>query len=198
MSIDHRQWPDYSYPDHVEDAFCSLAWITANQEAYNFDPDAVFVMGHSAGGTLAALLGTINDPAPFLKDCPHTLPGSDWVKGVIPFTGIFDYKTAAQESPALEEYAIDLLGGTMEEIPLIWEEASAVNWVDGNEPPFLLIHGEDDQSISPQQSVDFAALIKEKGGIVDLLLIEGASHNQIKSSAQSIEAVENFITNILQ
>ena len=197
ISIDHRQWPEHSYPNHIEDAFCALAWIYSSADLYELDTSNIFVLGHSAGGTLAAMIGVIKDPAPYLEGCPQSLPEKDWVKGVIPFTGIFDYNTASQYSPSLEEYAVGLLGGSRQDIPDIWEKASASSWIDGNEPPFLLIHGEDDQNINPQQSLDFASLIKTAGGEVELLLIPNADHNQIKSSPQSIEAVENFISGII-
>ena len=198
ISINHRQWPDYSYPSHVEDAFCALAWIIKSAEVYAFDPEQIVVMGHSAGGTLAASLGVINIPENYLENCPHPLKNNDPIKGVIAFTVIFDYLTAAAESPNLEDYTIDLLGGSYEDIPEVWLEASAVNWVDGNDPPFLLIHGGNDQSISPEQSIQAADILKDAGVDVELLLIPGASHMQIKSSSQSMEAVEQFISEIIQ
>jgi len=197
ISINHRQWPDYSFPDHVEDAFCALAWIVNSADDYAFDPDQIVVMGHSAGGSLAATLGVINKPEKYLENCPHPLNNNDSIKGVIAFTVIFDYQTAAAESPNLEDYTIDLLGGSYEEIPEIWQEASAANWVDGNDPPFLLIHGGNDQSISPEQSIQAAEILEDAGVPVELLLIPGASHMQIKGSSQSMEAVEKFLSEIM-
>lgn len=197
ISINHRQWPDHSYPAHVEDAFCALAWIVNSAADYSLDPEQIVVMGHSAGGTLAAMLGVIDTPEEFLVNCPHPLPDNHAIKGVIAFTVIFDYLTAAAESPALEEYAIDLLGGSYQEIPEIWQKASPANWVDGNDPPFLLIHGGNDQSISPEQSIQAAGILQEAGVAADLLLIPDASHMQIKGSSQSMEEVENFLSDIL-
>lgn len=198
ISINHRQWPDFSYPAHVEDAFCALAWIINSADVYAFDPDQIVVMGHSAGGTLAATLGVINKPEKYLENCPHALKNNDSIKGVIAFTVIFDYLTAAAESPNLEEYTIDLLGGSYEEIPETWQEASAVNWIDRNDPPFLLIHGSDDQSISPEQSIQAADILTYAEVPVELLLIPGASHMQIKGSSQSLDAVEKFLSEIIQ
>ncbi len=198
VSIDHRQWPDHNYPVHLEDAFCALAWIHKAAEIYNFDTNNIIVMGHSAGGTLAAMLGVIDDPTPFLKESPQELPKNYRIQGIIPFTGIFDYQSAINESPSLENYATELLGGTPQEVPEIWLEASAASWVDGSEPPFLIIHGQDDQNIPASQSQDFALILETAGVDVELLLIPDADHNQIKSSTQSIEAVENFISRIIE
>ena len=196
ISINHRQWPDHQYPAHIEDAFCALAWIFNSSEIYPFDTDQIFVMGHSAGGTLAAVMGVVNDPAKYMGSCPNPLPDNKSIKGVITFTVIFDYITAAEESPALGNYAIELLGGSSEEMPAIWQEASPASWVDISDPPFLIIHGEDDQSISPEQSRQAADILKEIGVAVQLILIPGASHNQIKSSSQSMDAVEVFLSTL--
>jgi len=196
ISIDHRQWPDYSYPDHIEDAFCALAWVINSADDYSLDSSQIVIMGHSAGGTLAATLGLMDNPDKYLKNCPNSLGNKDAIKGVIAFTVIFDYLTAAAESPGLEEYTIDLLGGSYEEIPKIWQEASPANWVDSKDPPFLLIHGGNDQSISPEQSIQAAKILEDTGIAVELLVIPDASHMQIKGSSESMEAVENFLSEV--
>lgn len=198
VSINHRQWPNYSYPDHVEDAFCALAWVHSNAGTYHFDTKNVFAMGHSAGGTLSAMLGVVDNPSLYIKECPHTLPEDKWVQGIIPFTGIFDYATAIEGSSSLENYAAELLGGELDEIPEIWAAASAVNWLDGSEPPFLIIHGAEDKSISPDQSRYFAEILEEEGVDVDLLIIPDAGHAQIVGSEQSLGAVEEFLSRILR
>ena len=198
VSIDHRQWPDHDYPAHVEDAFCALAWVHANAVNYNFDTRNVFAMGHSAGGTLVAMLGVVDDPSRYTKECPHALPEDERVQGIIPFTGIFDYATAIEQSFRLEEYAIELLGGGLDEVPEVWAEASAATWVDGSEPPFLLIHGAADSNISPSQSRDFIKLLEGSGVEVELLLIPEAGHEQITGSEQSLQAVEEFLAQLLR
>ena len=58
---------------------------------------------------------------------------------------------------------VELLGGTYEELPEIWAQASPASWVNGNEPPFLLIHGELDQSIPPSQSQEFDEILESAG-----------------------------------
>jgi len=198
VSINHRQWPDYEYPAHVEDAFCALAWVHANAAIYNFDTQNVFAMGHSAGGTLVAMLGVVDDPSMYTENCPYALPEDEWVQGIIPFTGIFDYATAIEQSSRLEDYAVDLLGGGLDEAPAIWAEASAITWVDGSEPPFLLIHGAADGNISPGQSQDFAEVLRTAGVEVELLLIPDAGHEQITRSEQSLQAVEAFLVQFLR
>jgi hypothetical protein len=52
-------------------------------------------MCQRAGGTVAATMGVVNDPAKDLGSCPFPLPGNEHIKGVITFTVIFDYFTTA-------------------------------------------------------------------------------------------------------
>ena len=193
ISINHRQWPDYSYPDHQQDAFCALAWIYDNSNTYSFDTGNIFALGQSAGGSLAAMLGVIDQPEQFTDNCPNSVPDDGGVQGVITFTGIFDYPLAFKEAPDLADYLNELLGGNQMEVPDIWQDASAISWVNGNEPPFLIIHGEDDHSIPPGQSISFADLLENSGVSVELILVPGAGHNQIISLAQSQEPVLNFL-----
>jgi acetyl esterase/lipase len=66
----YRGWPNYQYPQDVSDAFCMLGWIHANAHDYNLDTGQVYVLGHSAGGTLAAMIGVVNDPG-LVKSSPY-------------------------------------------------------------------------------------------------------------------------------
>ncbi|MCP4421850.1 MAG: alpha/beta fold hydrolase [Chloroflexi bacterium] len=197
VSINYRQMPDYNYPAHLEDAFCALAWVHANADTYSFDTQNIFAMGHSTGGTLAAMLGVVDDPTIYTEACPHTLPSDEWVQGIIPFTGIFDYITIVEQSPQLGDYASELLDGGLDEVPEIWAAASAITWVDGSEQPFLLIHGAADHSIPPRQSELFAEMLQEAGVDVELLIVPNAGHEQVINSEQSMQTVSTFLEQIL-
>ena len=197
VSIDHRAYPQSIYPAQVEDAFCALAWVHANADTYGFDVTKVSALGHSSGGTLAAMYGVVDDPAQFLRGCDHQLPESRWVRAVVPFTGIFDYVAAAGDSDGLDNYSATYLGGDQDQVPDVWAEASAVTWIDGSEPPFLLIHGEDDTNIRPAQSEEFASALSEAGVDVELLIVPGATHGVITRSEEVFEAVIAFLARVI-
>jgi acetyl esterase/lipase/putative intracellular protease/amidase len=196
ISINHRIMPQNKYPAQVQDAFCALAWTHANADDYDFDPGRIVALGHSSGGTLAAMLGTVDDPNLYLEDCPYPLPEAHWVQGVVPFTGIFDYTSAAASSSGLRSYINSYLGAEEDADPDIWAEASPMTWIDGSEAPFLLIHGAADENIDPDQSVDFADVLEQAGVDMELLLIPGADHGVIIRSEQSFEAVEDFLVTL--
>lgn len=195
VSINHRQSPQYNYPVPVQDAFCALAWTHANGGTYGLDPARIVAMGHSAGGTLAAMLGVVDDPALFVKDCPYPLPTARRVRGVVTFTGMFDYlacAAAATTPPIWREYQVTYLGGAPDKVPDTWKQASAITWIDRQDPPFLLIHGLKDTTIDPEQSRSLAAALQKAGVDVELLLVPDADHGAIVRREQSFQAVVAF------
>jgi acetyl esterase/lipase len=198
VSINYRDINQFDYPVPVQDAFCALAWTHAKADTYGFDPRRIVALGHSAGGTLTAMLGAVDDPDLFTQACPHQLPEADWIQGAILFTGIFDYARALQFSPERRSRLEDYLGGDLDQAAETWAEASATTWVDGSEPPFLLIHGLDDSTIEPEQSMYLAETLERAGVDVELLLLPDASHGAIINSEQSFEAVENFLATLAQ
>ena len=190
VSANFRESPQSKYPGPVQDAFCALAWIHANADTHNLDPDRIFALGFSLGGTFAAMLGTVDDPSLYMQECPHSLPSSNWVQGVVTFTGVFDL---AGSSGPLLAYYVDYVGALPEEDPTLWAEASPVGWLDGREPPFLLIHGELDGNIDPSHSAGFAAALEKAAVPVGLLIIPGKGHMTLIRSEQAFDAVEIFM-----
>jgi len=192
VSIDYRELPDYIYPASVEDAFCALTWVHANADMYGLDRERIVVLGYSSGGTLAALLGAVDDPARFMAGCPHPLPDGPWVQGAIAFTGIFDY-TSASHPASLKDYFVRYFGATKDEAPDTWSEASPISWVDGSEPPYLLIHGGEDTTILPSQSRRFATALEEVGVEVELLVIPDMVHMTVIGCPEAMDAVDAFL-----
>ena len=193
VSINYRDIPKDIYPAAVQDAFCALAWMHANSAGYNLDPARIFALGHSSGGTMAAMLGTVDDAALFLESCPFSLPESSWIRGVVTFTGIFDYASATADLTELRAYIYRYLGEEQDIAPIIWAEASPLSWVDGSEPPFLVIHGEADQNIRPKQSVIFAEALETAQMDVQLMLIPDLDHGGIIWNETALESVILFL-----
>lgn len=185
-----------TYPGPVQDAFCALAWTHANAAAYGFDPARIVVVGHSLGGTAAAMLGMADAPSKFMPGCPHKLPDKNRVRAVVTFTGIFDYSSAAAASGGMRAYVVGYLGAEQAKSPEVWREASPITWIKGQEPPFLLVHGLNDQSIDPEQSKKFATELEHAGVKVKLALVPNAGHTEIISSPESFQAVQAFLAEL--
>ena len=154
---DYRTWPQAGFPDFIDDAARAVHWTFGNAKAWGGDETRVFVAGHSAGAQLAALVGT---DAGYLRKyglAPKRLAG------VIGLSGPYDFAVTGRLQ--------DVFGPSTQ-----WPRAQAVNFVDGDEPPFLLIHGSNDTVVETRDSVEMAALLRSKGGDAKLMLLPGGTH----------------------
>jgi acetyl esterase/lipase len=86
VTPNHRFTPQYIYPAQVQDAFCALAWVHTNADTYGFDTGRIVALGLVSGGNLAAMLGVVDDPPPYIEGCLHELPEENWIQGVATFT----------------------------------------------------------------------------------------------------------------
>ncbi|GAB6195100.1 alpha/beta hydrolase [Lysobacter xanthus] len=154
---DYRTWPRAGFPAFVEDGAQAVAWTHRNAPRYGGDPGRVFVAGHSAGAQIAALIGA---DARYLA--PHGLKPRD-LAGVIGLSGPYDFVINGQYVPIFGP-------------PAQWPAAQAVNAVDGDEPPFLLVHGTGDRVVDPGDSREMARRLQARGVRAELLLLPGAGH----------------------
>jgi acetyl esterase/lipase len=193
VAANFRSMGGGEYPGTVDDAFCALAWMVDAAEEYNLDQDRIYAIGFSMGGTLASMLAVVDEPEIYLGDCPVAIPEAFKLRGAVVYTGIFDYASAAATSQALADYIEGYLGGILADRPEVWEQASAINWVDGSEPPFLLLHGEMDVNIDPQQTHDFEARLLEAGVQVEKFIVPGVEHFGLIADPSALEAMFEFL-----
>ena len=102
---------DDSYRSEIQDGFCALAWAHANANTYGFDAQQIVPVGGSMWGGNAALLGLVDDPAPFLEECPNTLPETGRVRAVIALAGVFDYSEEGDFFAGFIEAVNGFMGG---------------------------------------------------------------------------------------
>jgi acetyl esterase/lipase len=202
VSINFRGMPDREmspqkslYPASVEDTFYALAWICAYADAYRFDLQRIAALGFSLGGNLTAFLGTVDDRRPYLKDCPYPLTDEQKLKGVITVSAVFDYELPM--SPRLEQYFTAYLGADRQSNPQLWAEASPITWVNGNEPPFLLLHGQSDQSIDANQPNAFVTALREANVKTELKFLPGG-HMAIIKNPEAYKIAGDFLKKVFE
>lgn len=156
---DYRRWPDAGFPAFVEDGARAAAWARANAARLGGDPDRVFLGGHSAGAHIAAMLAT---DARFLA--AEGLAPRDFA-GLLGLAGPYDFLP-------LEDPTLEAIFG-----PEAGREASQpVAFVDGDEPPALLLHGERDALVEPRNTASLAAAWRAAGVPVDARVLPGLGH----------------------
>ena len=132
ISVDYRLSPAAKYPTHVQDVAESISWVHKNIRRYRGDPDRIYVMGHSAGAQLAALVATDDQ---FLAK--HGLHLS-CLKGAI----LLDGGTYNLAATARSSSRHDLLKSVFGLDPNTWWQASPIKHVGPGKiiPPFLIVY----------------------------------------------------------
>ncbi len=156
---------DATFPAPLHDCKAAIRWLRGNAWRFGCDPDRIGVWGASAGGHLAALLGTTaDDPA---------LEGNEGITGVsskvqavcalFPATDFVHLEEVEDDHWRINLVAKALLHGSPSKHPELAASASPITHVSKNASPFLFIHGTADSMIPPAQSERMHAALKAAG-----------------------------------
>jgi acetyl esterase/lipase len=166
----------------IEDCKAAVRWLRAHASEHRLDPDRFAAWGASAGGHLAALLGTTGGVKPF--DVGEHLDVSSRVQAVLDFFGPTDFTQMAKHSPPNARFDHDasdspeslLIGGAVQEHKDKAAAANPITYVSKDDPPFLIMHGNRDPLVPHQQSELLRNALEAAGVPVTLRIIEGAGH----------------------
>ena len=168
-----RGWA--TYPDQIIALKAALAWMRMEGRDHGIDPDRIFITGGSAGGHLAALTAlTANRPeyqAGFAR-------ADTSVQGAVTFYGIYDF---LNRNRTRDHWPVIPLG-VMKTLPhddeARYREASPLDQVHRQAPPFFVIHGTHDSLVSTAESRQFVAALRtaSKAPVV-YAEIPGATHS---------------------
>ena len=179
-SIEYRLSHEGIFPAQIQDCKGALRWLRANASHYGYNADKVIVAGSSAGGHLAALMGTSGDVKSLEGDTGGNLEQSSRAQGIIDFYGPTDFVLRSKSHSAKTEdptgSVFKLLGGKATEQLDAAKAASPITHVSEDDPPVLILHGEKDTTVLPEQSEVFRDAYTKLGLEVQLLMIPGAKH----------------------
>ncbi|SDW21321.1 alpha/beta hydrolase [Paenibacillus sp. CF384] len=172
VSINYRFSNEAIYPAQLHDAKAAVRWLRANAESFGGDPARIGVFGHSAGGHLAALLGTTGHVEE-MEGCSGNPGISSSVQAVATWSAPVDFLQMLDgfhDSP--ESLESRLIGGYVREHQERAKLASPLTFVTDAAPPFLIIHGTEDEIIPFNQ----AEILHEALHNSSILAIKGANH----------------------
>jgi acetyl esterase/lipase len=173
-SIDYRFSTQAVFPALIQDCNRAVSFLYDNADKYGFDKNRFAVMGFSAGGHLASLLGLSknnNVEAFFMTGSTRSFK----IKAVVDFYGpaeliLFPGANNEKSPEGL------LIGAAPLTRPDLAKAASPVTYIDKNDPPFLIIHGEKDDLVSPKQSQLLSAWLNVVGVQNELIIVKDAPH----------------------
>jgi acetyl esterase/lipase len=181
-AINYRLSQHAVFPAQIEDCKAAVRWLRANAARHGYDPARVASYGGSAGGHLAAMLGTTGDVTAF--DAGANLGQSSRVQAVVDFFGPTDFlqmdahRLSAQamvhDTPDSPES--QLVGGPIRDHPDRVARANPITYATADDPPFLIVHGDADALVPHHQSVLLDAALRKAGVPVQLVTIEGGLH----------------------
>jgi acetyl esterase/lipase len=155
---DYSKYPKVKFPKFVEDGAKAVAWVYRNADQFNGDPDNLFIMGHSSGGHIGALVAADG------KYLQAEGLDNDIITAFAGLAGPYDFIPEAED--------LKDIFGPPENYPLM----QVPTYIDGDEAPMLLIWGDEDQAVWRRNLDRLEAKINDKGGMVETKIYEGVNH----------------------
>jgi acetyl esterase/lipase len=202
-SIEYRLTPVTPFPANIHDIKAAIRFLRAKAGEYGYDPKRFVIVGSSAGAHLAALAGVSNGEKELEGSLGSFLNQSSDVQAVVSFFGASNLQTILKQStprglemrvPALQL----LLGGQPDEVSALAKLASPVSHVDKNDPPLLLIHGDQDPQMPINQSHELAGVYEKLKLPVRFEVVHGGGHGGKEFyDAERLSIVAEFVQKCL-
>lgn len=174
-SVGYRLTDAVQWPGQIEDCYAAVRYLRGHAKGYGLDGDHIGAMGGSAGGHLAALMGT--RPAGEEKISSRVQAVCDWYG---PTDLLIMPPNVVSEKRPLEKVSqsngAKLLGATVRDVPELAKDASAYYQVSSDDSPFLIMHGSEDPGVPVEQSEKFHEALEKAGVSSELVIVEGAGH----------------------
>jgi acetyl esterase/lipase len=186
---DYRIYPEVRYPDFLDDGARAVRWVKDNAARFGGDPDKIFLMGHSAGAHIAAMLAV---DASWLQKV-GLVPGYD-LAGLIGVAGPYDFL------PLKDEILKIIFGGANR------PETQPIFYVGAGAPPALLLTGDADTVVDAGNAVRFAKRLRAAGNDATAVIYPRVGHYIIVAAlapilrffAPVLRDTEAFIARIVQ
>lgn len=195
-SLEYRLAREATFPAQVQDARAALRFLKGNAARYGIDPARTGVWGGSAGGHLSALAALSCGDASLDVAGTTSTPGSECVQAAAIWYGVFDFAALAAGRPGgTDGGANSLLGCEGPCTPAAYAAASPVTYLDAGDPPFLLIHGDNDRTVPVAQSHLAEAAMRAQGVPVEAIYIPAVDHSFIGADLATTQAATLRATN---
>lgn len=209
VSVDYRLSGEARFPAAVHDLKAAVRFIRVHAGEYRLDAARIVAWGGSAGGNLAAMLGTSAGDA-YLEGTEGDAKASSAVQAVVDWYGPISFSTMDAEFKALgmtpkmgatsvasspESEYLGKTVGTPEAGPLVGL-ASPASYIDATDPPFYIQHGTADTNVPLTQSVNFAGKLAASIGAGKVMFekLEGSGHGGLAFEAEAnLEKIYAFL-----
>ena len=163
FTVNYRLSPKVAYPAHLDDVLAAVRWIEEHAADYGGDPGYVVISGGSAGGHLSAMAALTD------RD----------IDAAVPIYGVYDFTN--RDGLRGDGFIKYFLERTVMKTPFktnrqAYEDASPIDNVHHEAPPFLVIHGANDSLVPVGEARAFVRTLREAGVPVAYAELPGAQH----------------------
>ena len=194
VAINYRLAPRHKFPAQLEDCRSALRWLGQHADQYDFDRERIAAYGYSSGGHLVSLLAMTSskaDPIPAQKAV--VLPQPPTLKAVVAGGAPCEFDWIPKDSHALAYW----LGGSREELPEVYRQASPTVHVDPQDPPVFFFHGERDQVVPLSSPLRLKKLLEDAGITTAIHVVPGALHYRAFIAEESRREAIDFLDHVL-
>jgi acetyl esterase/lipase len=190
VTPNHRSSTDAKFPAQINDIKAVIRFIRANAAKYQIDTSFIGITGSSSGGHLAALTGTSgfvkqytvgSATADIEGNVGEYLTYSSSVDAVVDWFGPTDFLLMDSCGSTLVHNAANspessLIGGPIQDNPEKCSLANPITYIDSNDPPFLILHGDADPLVPHCESELLFNALQKANVSSQFILVPGAQH----------------------
>lgn len=198
-SVEHRHSLEAEFPAQIQDVKSAIRFLRAHSSTYRIDPERVAIWGDSSGGHLAALVGVSEGGGEEFETDAYPEQSSG-VKAVVDFYGPTDFLRMSNFPSRIDHDAASspeslLIGGPIQQHREKATKANPIAYIskDKTLPPFLIMHGDQDDIVPFNQSVLLYQALIEARQDVTFYKVKGGGHGSRFWTPEVIEIVQNFL-----
>ncbi|MFM7925621.1 MAG: alpha/beta hydrolase fold domain-containing protein [Planctomycetaceae bacterium] len=189
FAIDYRLAPEHKFPAQIDDCRMAVRWVRRHAAEYQVDAARLGAIGYSAGGHLAALLGTTGKAA---DEDPEKLDTR--LQAIVAGGAPTEFRLMADGGKWAEYW----MGGDRKAVPEKFEAASPTAFVDAKDPPFFFFNGTDDKLVPLIWSMTCHTALRGAGVRSEVYRVEGAGHLQAAMNREAIQRSVAFLATELR
>jgi len=204
VSLNFRLSDEAIFPASVFDVKAGVRWVRGNADEYDIDSTKIGTIGSSSGGHMASLLGTSGGVSDLEGKVGDNLDQLSTVQAVVDMFGPVDLVNLTTDCANdcvvdhndSESPESNYLGCTLPDCLGRAAVASATTYIDSDDPPFFILHGNEDPVIPLAQSTNFAASLTNVGVSTEIIVVDGYSHDRGMFWNYSDNIIEFFNTHL--
>ncbi len=201
----HRSSMDAKWPAQIHDIRAVIRFVRGEAKKYRFDPSFVATSGFSSGGHLASIAATTSGTKQtkvgtvdidlegslgnYLNESSTVNAACDW-SGPVDLTAMDcgEHMTMGANSPEDQ-----LLGSKLSEEPDKYLSLSATNYIDRNDPPIIIFHGEKDNVVPCCQGKKFYELLRAAGVTTEATFVPEGGHGMGMYAEENLKKMVSFL-----